>query len=266
MEKASPIVKWVGGKRGIVDKLAEAMPEKYGDYWEPFVGGGALFLDLLPQQDGHKVHLSDINDDLITTYKAVKTSKNKVMARLDEHAAAHDEDYYYEVRGQHDLTDKVERAARFIFINKTGYNGLIRYNSKGEINTPWGHKANPVTLYDKGNMNAFAAALKGVELKTCSYTEICPKRGDFVYLDPPYHDTYNGYSKDGFGPDGQRGLAAVLDVLNDMEVYWMLSNSNTPFIRELYRGYNIAFIEAPRAVSCKGGGRKAVSEVIVRNY
>lgn len=242
------------------------MPKEYGDYWEPFVGGAALFLELQPQQHGHKAHLSDINDDLITTYKAIKTSKNKVMELLDTHAAAHSEEYFYTLRAQHDLTNKAHRAARFIFLNKTGFNGLIRYNSKGEINTPWGHKKNPVTLYDRANMDAFAAALKSVELQTCSYDKIQPKAGDFVYLDPPYHSTYSGYTKDGFGADSQRNLALYLNSLDAQNVKWMLSNSDTTLIHELYHPYNVKTITAPRAISCKAEGRKAVNELIITNY
>lgn len=261
--KASPILKWAGGKRGIIDSLVSSMPSNYGEYWEPFVGGAALFLELQPMDK--KAHLSDVNDDLITTYKAVKTSKNKLMKRLDELAESHNEDTYYSIRSE-TPTDKVERAARFIFINKTGYNGLIRYNSKGELNTPWGHKKNPIKLYDKENIGAFSEALRGVEISTRSYEKIRPKCGDFVYLDPPYYDTYNGYSKDGFGEEGQLNLADFCQRLDDSGVKFMLSNSNTELINKLYSKYRIRKIQAPRLLSCKSRSRKPTLEVLVTNY
>lgn len=259
-----PVVKWVGGKRGIVDTLMKLMPEDYGDYWEPFVGGGALFFALHPNP--HRAHISDVNDDLMNMYRTVKRSKNKLMAELDVLSAFQSEDFYYAIRAEHNINDPALRAARFVFINKLCYNGLIRYNSKGQINTPWGHKKNPVTLYDRENINAVAAALKGVEIATRSYDKIEPSPGDFVYFDPPYHDAYNSYSKNGFGDEGQAELASFFRALDARGVLLMLSNSDTPLIRELYDGFNVREITAPRAVSCKGDGRKPVSELIVTNY
>ena len=265
MEKPKPLLKWAGGKRSIADKLIAAMPAEYGDYWEPFFGGGALFLELSPLE-GHAAHLSDVNDDLINTYKVVRRSPKKLMCALDEMAERHSEEFYYEVRAQAQLEGVLDRAARFVFINKTCYNGLIRYNSKGQINTPWGHKDNPVTLYDRNNILACSAAFKGAELAVRSYSEIAPKAGDFVYFDPPYDDTYNGYSRNGFGAEGQRSLARFCRELDSRGVKWMLSNSDTPLVNELYEGFNIAYISAPRALSCKTEGRKPVREVLVTNY
>lgn len=264
-DKPKPLLKWAGGKRGIVDKLIAAMPDEYGDYWEPFVGGAALFLELSPL-GSHAVHLSDINDDLMNTYRIVRRSPRKLMRSLDEMAESHCEEYYYEVRAQSQLESSLARAARFIFINKTCYNGLIRYNSKGLINTPWGHKKNPVSLYDEENILACRTAFRGVELAARSYLDIAPKAGDFVYFDPPYDDTYNGYSKNGFGVEGQRSLAQFCRELDARGVKWMLSNSDTPLINELYAGFNISYISAPRAMSCKSDGRKAVREVLITNY
>lgn len=141
-----PIVKWVGGKRGILDELVKAMPETFNSYYEPFAGGAALFLSLSPLTN-HKAFISDLNGDLINLYSIIQNKPDELMLKLDELASKHTQDFYYEVRSWHHLDDDVLRAARFLFINKTGFNGLIRYNSKGEINTPWGHKKNPVTLY-----------------------------------------------------------------------------------------------------------------------
>lgn len=260
-----PLLKWAGGKRGILSELIAAMPAEYEDYWEPFFGGGALFLELYPLH-GRQSHLSDVNPDLINTYKIVRYSPRKLMEKLDEMSTKHSEEYYYEMRSQGNLKSSLERAARFIFINKTGYNGLIRYNSKGLINTPWGHKKNPVSLYDEANILACSKAFKKTDLAVRTFSNIAPEAGDFVYFDPPYDDTYNGYSKNGFGIEGQMALAALCKDLDNRGVKWMLSNSDTPLINKLYDSYKISHITAPRALSCKGDGRKPVLEVLVTNY
>lgn len=262
---AKPIVKWVGGKRGILDELIENMPEAFNDYYEPFCGGAALFLALFPQE-GHTAYISDVNGDLINLYSVVQEHPKELMAMLDDMAEKHNEQYYYEVRSQHDLEDDVARAARFLFINKTGFNGLIRYNAKGQINTPWGHKKNPVTLYVEEDIVIAAEAFCGAEVRCMDYDECEPKTGDFVYLDPPYDGTYAGYNRNGFGEDAQYALAAWCKGLDSQGVKFMLSNSDTPLINELYKDFRIEKIEAPRAVSCKADGRKPVQEVLVKNY
>lgn len=261
---AKPIVKWVGGKRGILDKLVNAMPDEYDSYYEPFAGGAALFLAQSPLE--HKAFISDLNSDLINLYTVVQSNSEALMNRLDKMAEAHSKEYYYEVRSQHNLVDPLERAARFLFINKTGFNGLIRYNSKGEINTPWGHKKNPVKLYVREDIEAAEKAFRRATVRCRSYSMCRPGEGDFVYLDPPYDNTYNGYDKDGFGVKGQCQLAEWCHVLDERGVLFMLSNSDTPLINELYQDFNIQKIQAPRAVSCKADGRKPVQEVLVTNY
>ena len=260
-----PVVKWVGGKRGILDTLVSAMPVDYGAYYEPFAGGLALYLNLAPLV-GHKAYISDLNEDLINLYDVIQKQPDELMARLDEHAASHDEKYYYEVRGCHHLPMGLERAARFVFLNKTGYNGLMRYNAKGEFNTPWGHKKNPVQLYVKQDIIDASYALSKATVRCRSYSQCRPKEGDFVYLDPPYDSSFTAYNAGGFGVGGQVKLAEWCRKLDENGVLFMLSNSNTPLIKELYQGFNIQIVSAPRAVSCKANGRKAVDEVLVRNY
>lgn len=260
-----PIVKWVGGKRGVLPYLLEAMPDEYNAYYEPFAGGAALFMALQPL-DSHKAYISDLNSDLINLYQVVQHYSSKLLQELDAMAERHCEEYYYQVRSQHNIQDPVKRAARFLFINKTGYNGLIRYNSKGEINTPWGHKKNPVSLYSEQDIRDAAEAFRGATLRCRSYTMCRPGKGDFVYLDPPYDNTYNGYDKDGFGVKGQVALAEWCHMLDEKGVRFMLSNSDTPLVNELYQDFDIQKIRAPRAVSCKANGRKPVQEVLVTNY
>lgn len=262
---SKPIVKWVGGKRGILSTLKEAMPDDFGAYYEPFAGGLALFFDLAPLS-GHKSYISDLNEDLVNLYEVVQKQPRELMARLDDHTKAHSEDYYYEVRGQHNLPLGLERAARFVFLNKTGYNGLMRYNAKGEFNTPWGHKKDPVQLYNEQDILDASAALKSATLRCRTYSQCRPKAGDFVYLDPPYDDTFTSYNAGGFGVGGQVKLAEWCRALDERGVLFMLSNSDTPLINELYQGFTIERVKAPRAVSCKANGRGAVTEVLVRNY
>lgn len=259
-----PILKWAGSKRAIVPTLQAHMPTTYNDYWEPFAGGASLFLSL--GIDGKRAHLSDLNDDLMTTYKAVRSRRLQLMERLDALNEDWSQEAYYAIRSQHHLTDPVERAARFLYLNKYSYNGLVRYNSRGEFNTPWGHKLNQVALYDADNLKEVAAALRGADIATRPYEAIEPAAGDFVYFDPPYHKTFTGYQKDGFGEDAQERLAEFCRQLDDAGILFMLSNSSTDFIRELYNTFNIHTITAPRYVSCRSDGRKPVQEVLVTNY
>ena len=265
MGNAKPILKWVGSKRAIVPALLDHMPAEYNDYWEPFVGGGSLFLALFPDKE-HKAHLSDLNDDLITTYKAVRSCRGALMRQLDELNRDWSEEAYYRIRSQHNLTGTVERAARFLYLNKYCYNGLSRYNSKGEFNVPWGHKKNQVALYDEGNLKEVASALRGTDLRTMPYQDIKPKPGDFVYFDPPYHSTFSNYQKGGFDEEAQRELAQFCRRLHEQGVLFMASNSATDFIEELYAGFAIDHVDAPRYVSCRSDGRKPVTEVLVTNY
>lgn len=262
---AKPIVKWVGGKRGILPILQDAMPTEFSSYYEPFAGGAALFLSLAPI-NGHKAFISDVNADLINLYSVVQRNPNALLNELDQMASKHCEEFYYKVRSCNQIDDDIKRAARFLFINKTGYNGLVRYNSKGEINTPWGHKKNPVSLYVENDIWAANKAFNGAIVKCRSYSFCRPKAGDFVYLDPPYDDTYNGYAKDGFGVQGQQALAKWCHKLHKRGIKFMLSNSDTPLINMLYKDFYIKKITAPRVVSCKATDRKPVQEVLIVNY
>ena len=262
---ATPIVKWVGGKRGILETLITNMPSDFDSYYEPFAGGLALYLALSPLE-GHKAFISDLNEDLINLYRVVQKQPDELMALLDEHASKHDEEYYYRVRAMNDLPTAAEKAARFVFLNKTGYNGLMRYNAKGEFNTPWGHKANPVQLYSEADIRSAAGAFSNAVIACRTYSMCRPKAGDFVYLDPPYDSTFTDYNAGGFGVGGQVRLAEWCRKLDRRGVKFMLSNSDTPLIRELYQGFRIETVKAPRAISCKGDGRKAVNEVLVMNY
>lgn len=265
--KATPFLKWVGGKRSIIDELKRRMPKEYKNYHEAFVGGGALFFDLLPK----KAFISDANLDLILTYKAVQKDVEPLIALLKKHQKSHSEEYYYKVRAKHNLKDPIQVAARMIYLNKTCFNGLWRVNKKGEFNTPMGKYANP-GICQEDNLRACSLALKNTDIQYKDYLSIEPKSGDFCYFDPPYHPTnetsFTAYSMLDFTEKDQQNLSEFCRELNKKGVKVMLSNSNTKFIRDLYKGaaFKISIVNAPRLVNCKPNGRNSVEEVIITNY
>jgi len=264
-----PFVKWAGGKRSIVGELRARLPEQFNDYWEPFVGGGALFFALHKQL--RRAHLSDSNAELMTAYSVVQRRREELIERLREHAGRHCKDYYYTVRAQQESADEVAVAARLIYLNRTCYNGLYRVNSRGEFNVPFGKYKNPA-IADKANVMACSRALEGVELRACEFSEIKPRRGDFVYCDPPYHplnsSSFTTYTRGNFTEEDQVRLAGFAARTRNRRVCVMLSNSNTAFIRELYseRGFKLDVVLAPRLVNSRAAGRGAVEELIIRGY
>jgi DNA adenine methylase len=271
-----PFVKWAGGKRSIVGELRARLPERFSrlserlnDYWEPFAGGGALFFALHKRLQ--RAHLSDSNAELMTAYRVVQGRPEELIERLREHAGRHSKEYYYTVRALHELADEVAVAARLIYLNRTCYNGLYRVNSRGEFNVPFGRYKNPA-IVDEANIMACSRALEGVELRACEFSEIKPRRGDFVYCDPPYHPLNSGsfttYTRGNFTEEDQLRLADFAAALRDRRVLVMLSNSNTAFIRELYseRGFKLDVVLAPRLVNSRAAGRGVVEELIIRGY
>lgn len=266
---ATPFVKWVGGKRSIVELLTARMPIKFNQYWEPFTGGGALFFEL--QEDLAQSYLSDTNFDLIITYKIIQRDPTPLLEALKIHAQNHGEEYYYSVRKQHALQDPIAIAARFVYLNRTCYNGLWRVNSKGEFNVPFGRYTNP-KIVQTNNLWACHHALQKVDIRFGGFQEITPQAGDFVYFDPPYHPTdetsFTKYSKSDFTETDQVSLKNFAATLSANHVHVMISNSDTQFIRSIYleAGFKIATIQAPRFVNCKAEKRHAVNEVVITNY
>lgn len=263
--EARPFIKWAGGKRSLMAKLLAAMPKQYGKYHEPFIGGGALFFAAKPKA----ALIADINLDLVITYGIIQKNPAALIAKLKQHKAKHNEDYYYRIRKQFVLTDAVEIAARFIYLNKTCYNGLYRVNAKGEFNVPMGSYTNPL-IVDELTIMACHEALKGVEVRYLDFTKVEPAKGDFIYLDPPYHpvdDTsFTKYTKADFNEADQLRLFEYCEALDKKGVKFLLSNSDTRFIQNLYKGYTIESVEAPRNINCKPGRRQGAKEVLVRNY
>lgn len=272
---AKPFVKWVGGKRSLLPELLARIPTEFENYYEPFVGGGALFFALKNERrrinlgGGGQAFLSDINFDLINTYQVIQRDPEPLIRRLEQHAANHSKDYYYHIRSQHQLEDRIEIAARFIYLNKTCYNGLWRVNSKGEFNVPMGRYENPAICQDKA-LRACHTALEGVDIRMRDYRKIDAKDGDFVYFDPPYRPldstSFTRYAKDDFGENEQVALRDLCLALHDRGALFMLSNSDSS--STLYESFDfkVEIVNAPRFVNSKADARGAVSELLITNY
>lgn len=271
-----PFLKWAGGKRQLLPDLRQRLPADWRNrrYYEPFVGAGALLFDLTPR----RAVINDANGQLILTYRALMEDCEGVIALLEEHRARHCKEYYYQVRAldrEPGFTDRpdTERAARLIYLNKTCYNGLHRVNSKGWFNVPYGRYVNPaicepdalraVGAYLRQNQvtllcGDFAAAVQGA------------RRDSFVYFDPPYHSpdkaNFTSYHSNSFGEAEQIRLRDTFAALTRQGVPCLLSNSDTPFIRDLYRDYAIDTLQARRAINSNAARRGAVSEVLIRNW
>jgi DNA adenine methylase len=265
-----PFVKWVGGKGQLLSELLGYIPKSFKNYHEPFVGGGAVFFALhrAGRLNGKKVFLSDINQELITTYKAIRDDVEGVIKCLSKHK--YERDYYYEIRAL-DIKSlsNIEMAARMIFLNKAGFNGLYRLNSKGIFNVPFGRYKNP-TICDRDNLRAVSKALQGVELLNQSYDQTLKlaKSKDVVYFDPPYvplSDTANftSYTSKGFDLGDQENLSSVFKALGEKKVHAILSNSDTPWVRKQYKGHKKVSVQVSRSVNSKADKRGPVGELIV---
>ena len=260
--QARPFVKWAGGKRTLVPEIARLLPATFNEYWEPFVGGGAVFFALGSRFP--RAHLSDTNRDLVIAYQVIQDNPEPLIGRLEHHAEMHSPDHYSAVREQHDQEDRVAIAARFIYLNKTAYNGLFRVNRAGRFNVPIGRYENP-TICDADNLRAVSVALQRATLLTRSFDEsgITPREDDVVYCDPPYDGTFTGYTGSGFGEEEQTALRDQATVWAEAGAHVILSNNDTPFIRTLYKSWRIVEVQAPRHINSNGAGRNKVGELLI---
>lgn len=259
---AKPFLKWVGGKRSVLPILLERLPKDYSTYHEPFIGGGALFFAVQPEA----ATLSDVNLHLVLAYIAIRDNVERLITSLKAHNAKHNKTYFLKARKRLSTeTDGTEIAALLIYLNKTCFNGLYRVNRAGEFNVPMGSYKEPPIL-DEETLRADAHALKGVKVVCQDFGKIRPAKNAFYYLDPPYHETYDGYNGSGFNDDKHRELAEFCHKVHAVGGYFMLSNSDTEFVRELYKGYHIETISASRSVSCKAHQRGKENELLIRNY
>lgn len=269
--KPAPFVKWAGGKGQLVPELRALAPKEFGTYFEPFLGGGAMFFALEPAN----AVLTDLNRELITTYQVIQRDPEALMAALDAHQPhGGDEDYFRKVRAKDpEKMSDVKRAARFIFLNKTCFNGLYRVNSKGQFNTPFNHNKKAPRLYDRANVLACHRALQGKLVSLQDYQRIAQyaKAGDFVYFDPPYQplsatSSFTSYTAEDFTFEDQQRLADVVDALVARGCKVMLSNSAHPDVEALYSRYPTRRIKARRAINSDKSGRGAIDELLVVTY
>ena len=271
----TPFVKWAGGKWRLVRELLDHIPDQFGDFYEPFLGGGALFFALSAREARFNAHLSDLNGELIETYRVIKENPEDligVLSRLEdeyEHATSKSE-YYYRKRSK-TATSSVERAARLIFLNKTCFNGLYRVNSRGKFNVPFGRYKSPKIL-DAQNIRAVSKTLRhtNAELSISDFKESTTNchKNDLVYFDPPYLPTsrtssFTDYTPEGFSPADQEVLANVFDRLVSRGCTVLLSNSDTSFTRTLYREYDKRTVTVNRPINSNGAGRTGHKELIV---
>lgn len=269
---ASPIVKWVGGKTKLLAELVARVPSHYVRYFEPFVGGGALFFRLQPTL----AMLSDANAELIECYRQVQGDVEGVLCAAQVHEALHTESHFYAMRSkwneERDTLSPAVRAATFLYLNKTCYNGLWRENRRGEFNVPAGRYAHP-TIANPEVLRAAAQALRGARLSAAPFDRVLDeaRSSDFVYFDPPYDPVgttadFTSYTALGFGPADQERLASAFRALAGRGCAVMLSNSDTPFVRRLYAGFRIDRVTCVRQINSKADRRGKVPEVIVRSF
>lgn len=271
-----PFIKWVGGKHRLLPQLRKLYPLKFNNYFEPFLGGGAVFLDLKPK----KAFLNDINKALIASYQHIKKNPNELIKLLNKiqkqyynESAEGQHNLYYDIRSKYNRLNNgsFEKTAYLIFLNKTGYNGLYRESSTGGYNVPFGKSKKPAIL-DEDNLLAVADALKKVTLTALSFEKAVAsaKKGDFVYFDPPYYPLnatgFTNYNEKNFLENEQIKLKDTFSNLNKKGCFVMMSNSYTDFIGKLYNGYKKHTVLASRAVNCKAEGRGKIKEYVITNY
>lgn len=270
-----PFTKWTGGKRQLLGELRSYMPETYGRYFEPFVGGGALFFDLAPE----KAVINDFNEELINTYLQIKNNPAELIDLLIKHKENNSKDYYLKLRsadrdGRISRMTGVERAARILYMLRVDFNGLYRVNSKNQFNVPYGRYKNP-KIVDVDLLHQISNYLNenDVEILQTDFADAVEdaQTGDFVYFDPPYiplneTSSFTSYTHEGFSYEEQIRLRDTFKELTDRGVYAMLSNSSSHLVEELYQEFNIHYVEATRTNGAKSSSRGKISEIIVTNY
>lgn len=273
MKKGVSFIKWAGGKKQLLEQFKEHFPKKIERYFDPFVGGGAIAFYILKKYKPKEVFISDINEELINVYLVVQNNVEELIEILKEYKKEHSKEVYYEVRAEDPrfLSD-VSRAGRFIYLNKTCFNGLYRVNSKGEFNVPIGSYKNPGICQEE-DLREISELLKDVKIRVLSFEKVLEdaKKEDFIYFDPPYYPLKKGksfttYTKGNFLEEEQKKLAEVFKKLDDRGCKVMLSNSDTKFIKDLYKDYPIKFVKATRMINCDASKRGKINEVVVKNY
>ncbi|HHK6719416.1 TPA: DNA adenine methylase, partial [Streptococcus pneumoniae] len=270
-----PFTKWTGGKRQLLPVIRELMPKTYNRYFEPFVGGGALFFDLAPKD----AVINDFNAELINCYQQIKDNPQELIEILKVHQEYNSKEYYLDLRSADrderiDMMSEVQRAARILYMLRVNFNGLYRVNSKNQFNVPYGRYKNP-KIVDEELISAISVYLNNnqLEIKVGDFEKaiVDVRTGDFVYFDPPYiplseTSAFTSYTHEGFSFADQVRLRDAFKRLSDTGAYVMLSNSSSALVEELYKDFNIHYVEATRTNGAKSSSRGKISEIIVTNY
>lgn len=269
-----PFLQWVGGKREMIPQYRDYFPKKYSRYFEPFLGGGAMFFELAPT----KAFLNDNNQELFEVYKGVRDFPELVINILSSLKERHSKELYMRVREldrEYDLFTNFrnyEIAARAIYLNQTCFNGVYRVNQKGQFNVPIGSSLNRL-ICDKDTILNASRVLKKASIECSDFDKAVSeaRKGDLIYLDPPYYPVskysdFTRYTKEKFYQEDQERLKETMVSLTKKGAYVMLSNSNCDFIRNLYKDFNIYTVESNRTLNCKSDDRGKVSEVLITNY
>ena len=269
MTTAEPVVKWAGGKRQILAHIRRRLPKKIATYYEPFIGGGAVYFALANRKVFENAVISDVNQELVDTYLLLADGRVDELVKVLS-TYQNNQEFFNQLRAQNptEMT-QVLRVARFLFLNKTGFNGLYRVNGSGGFNVPFGHYANP-NFCDTSRFKEAARALRGTTIKCLDFESVVAdaKPGDTIYFDPPYlpkSDTANftAYTDSGFGIQEHTRLARVFKEKAEAGVSILLSNSDTKIARELYRGFRISRIQAVRSINSNGEKRGPIGELLI---
>ncbi|HIH3050245.1 TPA: DNA adenine methylase, partial [Streptococcus pneumoniae] len=270
-----PFTKWTGGKRQLLPVIRELIPKTYNRYFEPFVGGGALFFDLAPKD----AVINDFNAELINCYQQIKDNPQELIEILKVHQEYNSKEYYLDLRSADrderiDMMSEVQRAARILYMLRVNFNGLYRVNSKNQFNVPYGRYKNP-KIVDEELISAISVYINNnqLEIKVGDFEKaiVDVRTGDFVYFDPPYiplseTSAFTSYTHEGFSFADQVRLRDAFKRLSDTGAYVMLSNSSSALVEELYKDFNIHYVEATRTNGAKSSSRGKISEIIVTNY
>jgi DNA adenine methylase len=273
-----PFVKWAGGKRQLIPAIEKHLPEKFGSYFEPFLGGGALLFHLLSENKNLKRYVSDLNSDLVLSYVSIRDNLNGLLKSLQKHSDKYFSDsksYYYSVR-ESNPKSQIEKVSRLLFLNRTCFNGLYRVNSKGKFNVPLGRYSHPNIIQEE-NLRAVNQFLNQnkiiIKCQDFSSTVEKAKKGDFVYFDPPYQPVsktanFTSYTNGNFGLNDLKRLAKVSNELAKKGVNVLLSNSSSKQVRDLFssKHWDIIKIEANRAINSDSNKRTGHFELLIKNY
>jgi DNA adenine methylase len=278
VSEPKPFVKWVGGKRQLMQELKNNLPKQFGTYHEPFLGGGAVMFNLLANEPRLPCNVSDFNSDLILAYVTIRDKLAKLIESLENHSKNYHKDsfeYYYQVRKQ-EPKQQIEKVSRLIFLNKTCFNGLYRVNKKGQFNVPLGRYTNP-NIVNKENLTVVSKILRSEKIKiSCRDFEAVlddAKKGDLVYFDPPYQPisstaNFTSYTHRDFTEDDLQRLADLANQLNSKGCHVLLSNSNSKTVKNYFSGrhWKISSIDANRAINSNAKKRTGHKEIIIKNY